>query len=869
MKELYKKFLFLIKLIHAIIISTQTNEYTECPEDKVYNLSSGLYEAEEVTLFDRKVHKLIGIPYADTPRAFEKSQVKIVNDDVQLQKANKWSKLCIQPSLYTIQYYGNFHLPHEVEHSQDCLSINIYLPILANKTNNSCSRNERKLSAMLYLHGGSNTGGSGSYIDGSPLASFGDVIVATINYRLDVQGFFYIPGDETYKGNYALWDQLTALKWLHLNCPNLGCDPNSITLFGHSAGSADTFFHALSKHSEPYIKRIIMESGHGYSNWAFDFETEFHLSNNLYLRSIYNKNHQENDAFENLISMKTMKETLKNFLHVTTCRSTRKIKCLENSFKEFVEKYKFIDFRRLNRLKSINYSRMEKNAEFFNTTQQYNFIYNFFKMIKSINFDEFNYFLYYINSEIARLGKNSQFNNIFEKISSLKDFQLDKLLKSKKNLNFNHKQFMQSKKFKNEELTQNFDDFEEFNEPFESESSECLRVLKDYLNLTNKVKVNKICGFIDIYEEDPESFASLIFSLSIEKFTQCFNYKVNNSDNYTLSTKYLNEILGMDYKPIVNEMQICLNDASLNRFDLSKDQRQIDSKKTIDEFNLLTVDANNFHRVNFFDYDFFDKNALVQLNQQLTKFNKIDVMAGITRHEAFFYAEQINDLDSAIRNMFTSSFFLDETDSGINPLLTLKSDKVYTCLKKHILEFYGFGNYSEEDIKSFKFTKNFRMIDLATDLDFMLPLASQIVKRLQFEKNNGKILSNFYVYEFSHELAYNHFLKNIDMTPFRESVGQVIPHFSELDLVFGLPVLNKLNMMKNTDKEFQYKTTNEEYELSLLMMKYWSDFVKYGYLTIFILNNHLLNNILWTCTIYFATFRPSKRPLSSGYTVFP
>ncbi len=82
---------------------------------------------------------------------------------------------------------------------------------------------KRKLSTMLFVHGGSNAGGTSSYMDGSVLAAYGNVIVATINFRLDVLGFLSIPERGKYmSGNYGLWDQLTAIKWLHLNCPEIG-----------------------------------------------------------------------------------------------------------------------------------------------------------------------------------------------------------------------------------------------------------------------------------------------------------------------------------------------------------------------------------------------------------------------------------------------------------------------------------------------------------------------------------------------------------------------------------------------------------------------------------------------------------------------
>ena len=125
-------------------------------------------------------------------------------------------------TLFVSKRYGNFHLPHEVETTFNCLTINIYMPY-EQDDDLSEFRLNRNLSVMLFIHGGSNAGGASSYMDCSVLAATGNLIVATINYRVDVLGFFNMPEHRRYlKGNYGLWDQLTAIKWLHHNCQYLG-----------------------------------------------------------------------------------------------------------------------------------------------------------------------------------------------------------------------------------------------------------------------------------------------------------------------------------------------------------------------------------------------------------------------------------------------------------------------------------------------------------------------------------------------------------------------------------------------------------------------------------------------------------------------
>ena len=89
---------------------------------------------------------------------------------------------------------------------------------------------------MLYIHGGGYVTGTGISIDGSYIATAGDVILVTINYRLGLLGFFSTD-DKRYPGNYGLWDALEAIKWTKKHIRSFGGDPDQITVFGESAGA--------------------------------------------------------------------------------------------------------------------------------------------------------------------------------------------------------------------------------------------------------------------------------------------------------------------------------------------------------------------------------------------------------------------------------------------------------------------------------------------------------------------------------------------------------------------------------------------------------------------------------------------------------
>ena len=125
----------------------------------------------------------------------------------------------------------------------------------------------QKKPVMLWLYGGSNTGGAGSvdYLDGTSLSRRG-VVIVTINFRLGVFGFLAHPGltaesPHRSSGNYGLLDQLAALKWVHDNIAKFGGDPGNVTLFGQSSGGMDTSFLVASPLAKGLIHRAIQESG--------------------------------------------------------------------------------------------------------------------------------------------------------------------------------------------------------------------------------------------------------------------------------------------------------------------------------------------------------------------------------------------------------------------------------------------------------------------------------------------------------------------------------------------------------------------------------------------------------------------------------
>ncbi|XP_041350856.1 carboxylesterase 1C-like [Gigantopelta aegis] len=158
---------------------------------------------------------------------------------------------------------GNTRWLPNRETSEDCLLLNIYVPRTLTPA--------RPRAVMVWIHGGGFVVGQGMGSDGTRLSLVGDVIVVTVNYRLDVFGFIYT-GDRESPGNYGLWDQQMAIQFVKDNIASFGGDPNRITIFGESGGGYSVGIHAVIPSSRGLFQRAICESGVGISPRALAFD---------------------------------------------------------------------------------------------------------------------------------------------------------------------------------------------------------------------------------------------------------------------------------------------------------------------------------------------------------------------------------------------------------------------------------------------------------------------------------------------------------------------------------------------------------------------------------------------------------------------
>ncbi|MFQ6397342.1 carboxylesterase/lipase family protein [Nocardia sp. KC 131] len=142
--------------------------------------------------------------------------------------------------------------------SEDCLSLNVSTPL-------TLPENGRRLPVLVWIHGGSFTGGSGDTYGAGPLITDGDgdAIVVTVNYRLGALGFLAAGAldDGSGSGNYGLLDQQAALRWVQRNITAFGGDPDRVTLAGESAGAISVCAQLAAPSSRGLFQAAIMQSG--------------------------------------------------------------------------------------------------------------------------------------------------------------------------------------------------------------------------------------------------------------------------------------------------------------------------------------------------------------------------------------------------------------------------------------------------------------------------------------------------------------------------------------------------------------------------------------------------------------------------------
>ncbi|XP_070566732.1 neurotactin-like [Ptychodera flava] len=196
----------------------------------------GFVEGDE----EKGAYVFKGIPYAVPPvgdlRWREPLSLKGSKSCWEgVYSAKRYGSVCVQPGKDYKDVIGN----------EDCLYLNVWTPTL----NSSAS-----LPVSVFIHGGSLvilSGGEQDYHPTAEMASKGNMVFVSFNYRLNAFGFMALDilsqdSPSNTSGNYGFYDQILLFKWVQNNIHHFGGDANQVTLLGQSSGGTSILAHLVS-----------------------------------------------------------------------------------------------------------------------------------------------------------------------------------------------------------------------------------------------------------------------------------------------------------------------------------------------------------------------------------------------------------------------------------------------------------------------------------------------------------------------------------------------------------------------------------------------------------------------------------------------
>jgi para-nitrobenzyl esterase len=193
-------------------------------------------------IVDNGVDEWLGIPYAAPPLGALRWQPP--------QPPTPWASTLQATSFGSecVQDFPGF----PAGGSENCLFINVWAPQNASAGSN--------LPVMVHIHGGGFVIGNGNG-DNTLLASTGNEIVVSMNYRLGLFGFLADSQFGPHSGDYGLQDQQAALRWVQRNIASFGGDPHNVTIFGESAGGSSVCDQIASPTAAGLFEHGISTSG--------------------------------------------------------------------------------------------------------------------------------------------------------------------------------------------------------------------------------------------------------------------------------------------------------------------------------------------------------------------------------------------------------------------------------------------------------------------------------------------------------------------------------------------------------------------------------------------------------------------------------
>ena len=250
------KKIFVFALIAAFaFISASYAEIISGPGVAVVEVEGGKLQG----YIKNNIFTYLGVNYAESElfmpptkiKAWEGIKMAVTYGNISPQLTSQ------QDDMFAAHWYWPLWNTRNYPQNNNCQNLNIWTPGL----------DEKKRPVMIWIHGGGFEAGSSSVediYDGENLSRTGDIVVVSVNHRLNVLGFLDLSayGQEyKYSGNLGILDLVAALEWVKNNIANFGGDPNNITLFGQSGGGAKILTLMATPAAKNLFHKAIEQSG--------------------------------------------------------------------------------------------------------------------------------------------------------------------------------------------------------------------------------------------------------------------------------------------------------------------------------------------------------------------------------------------------------------------------------------------------------------------------------------------------------------------------------------------------------------------------------------------------------------------------------
>jgi para-nitrobenzyl esterase len=270
-----KLLLFVISILPAISIAqSDTDEIIAGKDIAVVETESGKVRG----YLSNGVYTYKGIPYAFAERFMPPEKAKSWTDVKFMGYYGPTCPLDYGPIAARGNGIGMFALQNDWGYpSENCQSLNIWTQGI---------KDAKKRPVIVWIHGGGYAYGSSHelpFYDGENLSKKGDLVVVSVNHRLNILGFLDLSayGEEyAHSANVGLLDLVASLEWIRENISQFGGDPDNVTLFGQSGGGAKITALLNSPVSSGSFHKAIVQSG-SYAKSYLDSETAQKMSAEL------------------------------------------------------------------------------------------------------------------------------------------------------------------------------------------------------------------------------------------------------------------------------------------------------------------------------------------------------------------------------------------------------------------------------------------------------------------------------------------------------------------------------------------------------------------------------------------------------------